>query len=69
MPSARRSAWTLGAALAIGLATSGGATAQSRWSLGTQIGSTGIGGEVGFMASPHFTIRGDYDLLPTTTAR
>jgi hypothetical protein len=49
--------------LAIGLATAGGAAAQSRWSLGTQIGSTGIGGEVGFMASPHFTLRGDYDYL------
>jgi hypothetical protein len=61
MPSARTSAWALGVALAVCLATAGSAAAQSRWSLGTQIGTTGIGGEVGFMASPNFTFRGDYD--------
>jgi hypothetical protein len=49
--------------LACGLAVAGRAAAQSRWSLGAQVGSSGIGGEVGYMASPHFTLRADYDYL------
>jgi hypothetical protein len=63
MPSASKCAWTLGAALVIGLVTAGAASAQSPWALGAQIGSSGIGGEVSYSASPHFTFRGDYDWL------
>jgi hypothetical protein len=61
MPKANAHGWTLAVALVLGLTIAGAASAQSRWALGTQIGSTGIGGEVSFQASPHFTLRGDYD--------
>lgn len=61
MPIPNRRPWALAAGLALALTTAGGAAAQSRWSLGAQIGSTGIGGEVAYMASPHFTLRGDFD--------
>jgi hypothetical protein len=63
LPIANARGWTLAAGLVLAVATGGAAAAQSRWSLGTQIGSSGIGAEVGFQASPHFTVRGDYDYL------
>jgi hypothetical protein len=53
--------WALAGALAVSLLAAHGAAAQSRWSLGADIGTMGVGAEVGFMASPHFTLRGDFD--------
>jgi hypothetical protein len=51
----------LAAGVAISLAAAGGAAAQGRWSIGGDIGTMGVGAEVGFMASPHFTLRGGFD--------
>jgi hypothetical protein len=51
------------AGLAMALCATGTAAAQSRWSLGAQVGSSGIGAEAGYMASPHFAIRGEFDNL------
>lgn len=59
-PKARRLAMAITAATAM-VGFSGAATAQSRWALGGDVGTPGLGVELSFMATPQWTIRLDGD--------
>ena len=67
MPRANPWPLAVSAGLALALLGAGSTAAQdqglSRWSLGAQIGTSGIGAEVGFMASPQWVFRGEFDNL------
>ena len=63
MPISIARGWAAATVLVLGLAMASRASAQSQWSLGAQVGTSGIGGEVAFVASPHFTLRGSYSWL------
>jgi hypothetical protein len=62
MPKAntRRLATVFTAALTIA-SLSGAAAAQSRWAVGADVGTPGLGAEISFMATPQWTIRLDGD--------
>lgn len=61
MRNRARKLWGVAMGLTLAIVSGTAAEAQSRWSVGAQVGLTGIGAELAYMASPQFTIRGGFD--------